>query len=184
MNKINIKKISCIFCTILCVLFLTACSIKIETGNNNDEGKKTVDKYEKLGNYLISIGWEKSENSQYDFSLKDRDILDDDGKPVNVDWYYLNIKKMDIQRITRISQLASTDTKYSLKSNIATGTYIILNEKDEWDKYVSFTYDFNSGSLTSDDNTSSSLCTSSSIGLKEKLEGIIEDSGLEISDFK
>ena len=184
MSKTNIKKIGYIFCTILCIFFITSCSIKIETGNNNDEGKKTVDKYEQLGNYLISIGWEKGENSQYDFSLKDRDILDDNGKPVNVDWYFLNIKKMDIQRLTSISQLSSTDTKYSLKSNIATGTYIIFNEKNEWDKYVSFTYDFNSGSLTSDDNSSSSSCTSQALVLKEKLEGIIEDSGLEISDFK
>lgn len=184
MNKTNIKKLGYIFCTILCAFFITACSIKIETGNNNDGDKKIVDKYEQLGNYLISIGWEKGENSQYDFSLKVRDILDDDGKPVNVDWYFLNIKDMKIQRTTRISQLSTTNTYYSLKSNIANGTYILLNEKDEWDKHVSFTYDFNSGSLTSDDNSSSSLCTSSSIGLKEKLEGIIEDSGLEISDFK
>ena len=91
---------------------------------------------------------------------------------------------MNIQRTTRISQLSATTTEYSLKSNIATGNFTLLNEKDEWDKYVTFTYDFNSGSLTIDDDSSSSLCTKQSIELKEKLEEILEDANLSVEDFK
>lgn len=172
------KKIFYTVVILLCIVLITGCSSQKENKDN------TIDKYEQLSNYLINNGWEKSENSQYDFTLTIRNVLDDDGKPTNVDQYYLNIKKMNIQRITRISQLSATTTDYSLKSNIATGTYILLNENDEWDKHVSFTYDFNSGSLTTDDNSSSSLCTSQSIGLKETLEEILKDANLSVEDFK
>lgn len=168
------KKIICIITVIMCAVVITGC-------NNND---KSLDKYEKLSNYLVENGWEKSENDQYGFSLKARDILDKEGKPFNVDWYNLDIKKMNIQRTTRISQLATTTTNYSLKSNIATGTYTLLNEKDEWDRSASFSYDFNSGSLTISDDFFSSSCTNEAINLKEYLEDIIENSGLNVEDFK
>ncbi len=172
------KKIFYTIFILFCVVLITGCNSQKENKDN------TMDKYEQLSNYLINNGWEKNENSQDDFTLTIRNILDDDGKPTNVDQYFLNIKKMNIQRITRISQLSATTTDYSLKSNIATGTYILLNEKDEWDKYVSFTYDFNSSSLTTDDNSSSSLCTNQSIGLKEKLEELLEEANLRVEDFK
>ena len=69
--------------------------------------------------HLECFGWKIKQN--YDFSLKDRDILDDDGKPVNVDWYYLNIKKMDIQRITRrrsFLMYQSFHLKFHIKKDI------------------------------------------------------------------
>ena len=171
------KKVFYSLVILLCIIFITGCNEKGKIDNK-------MDKYEKLSNYLIGNGWEKSENDQYGFSLKARDFLDDEGKPVNVDWYDLDIKKMNIQRATRISQLAATTTDYSLKSNIATGTYILLNEKDEWDRYASFTYDFNSGSLTISDDFFSSSCTSDALHLKEYLESIIENSNLSVEDFK
>lgn len=172
------KKLFYTIFILLCVVLITGC-------NNQKENKdNTVDKYEQLSNYLIDNGWEKSEDSPYNFSLKVRNVLDDDGKPINIDWYSLDTKKMNIQRATRISQLSATTTEYSLKSNIATGNFTLLNEKDEWDKYVTFTYDFNSGSLTIDDDSSSSLCTKQSIELKEKLEEILEDANLSVEDFK
>ncbi len=142
------KKLFYTIFILLCVVLITGC-------NNQKENKdNTVDKYEQLSNYLIDNGWEKSEDSPYNFSLKVRNVLEDDGKPINIDWYSLDTKKMNIQRTTRISQLSATTTEYSLKSNIATGNFTLLNEKDEWDKYVTFTYDFNSGSLTIDDDSS------------------------------
>lgn len=172
------KKLFYTIFILLCVVLITGCNSQIENKDN------TVDKYEQLSNYLIDNGWEKSEDSPYNFSLKVRNVLDDNGKPINIDWYNLDIKKMNIQRTTRISQLSATTTDYSLKSNIATGNFTLLNEKDEWDKYVTFTYDFNSGSLTIDDDSSSSLCTKQSIELKEKLEEILEDANLSVEDFK
>ncbi len=172
------KKLFYTIFILLCVVLITGC-------NNQKENKdNTVDKYEQLSNYLIDNGWEKSEDSPYNFSLKVRNVLDDNGKPINIDWYNLDIKKMNIQRTTRISQLSATTTDYSLKSNISAGNFTLLNEKDEWDKYVTFTYDFNSGSLTIDDDSSSSLCTKLSIELKEKLEEIIEEANLSKEDFK
>ena len=167
-------------------LFVIICAVVVTGCNNTDDKKeeKVLDKYEKLSNYLVESGWKKSENDQYGFSLKARDILDKEGKPFNVDWYNLDIKKMNIQRTTRISQLATTTTNYSLKSNIATGTYTLLNEKDEWDRSASFSYDFNSGSLTISDDFFSSSCTNEAINLKEYLEDIIENSGLNVEDFK
>lgn len=172
------KKIICFLFVMLCAFLVTGCNDKSEKAVNK------IDKYGQLSNYLINNGWKKDENSQYDFTLKKRDILDEKERPINIDWYFLNIKKMNIQRMSRISQFFATTTDYSLKSNIATGTYILLNEDDEWDKYVSFTYDFNSGTLTSNDNSSSSSCTSQALGLKEYLEEIIENADLSIEDFK
>ena len=173
------KRLCYLFYIIFCIFIITGCNY-----NKNIKRENDVDKYEKLSKYLISIGWEKDANSKYDFSLKKRDILDENDKPVNVDWYSLNIKKMNIQRVTRISKFSATTTDYSLKSNIATGNYILLNDNDEWDKYVSFSYDFNGGNLTIDDKASSSLCTNLSVGLKEELENIIKDSDLDVEDFK
>ena len=110
--------------------------------------------------------------------------MDEEGKPINMDIYYLNVKTLKISRITRISKLSSTNTEYSFKSNISSGTYILLNDKDDWEKYVTFTYDFNSGTLTSDDSSSKSLCTNLSVNLKDYLEELITDANLNIEDFK
>lgn len=170
----KMKKIFLSIVIIMCTCILAGCNYK----------KDEKDKYEQLSEYLINNGWEKSEYSQYEFTIKPIDILDKDGKPINIDWYNLDIKKMNIQRTTRFSGLSVTTTSYSLKSNIATGNEIILNSENEWEKYVSFSYDFNSGNLTIDDKIFSGSCTDASVNLKEKLENIIVDTGLKIEEFK
>lgn len=57
-------------------------------------------------------------------------------------------------------------------------------KKDEWEQSFEFTYNFNSGSLTSDENSPISLCTDLAVELKEKLEKIIYDADLNLEEFK
>ena len=55
------KKLFYTIFILLCVVLITGC-------NNQKENKdNTVDKYEQLSNYLIDNGWEKSEDSPYNF---------------------------------------------------------------------------------------------------------------------
>lgn len=172
------KKTIYFILVLFCVFIITGCNsmdLKI---------KEEPNKFEQLSNYLISNGWEKIQDSEYDYSLTDSYVLDENEKPINVDIYYLNIKKMSIQRIRRITKLGVSTTNYSLKSNISTGTVAMLNEKDEWEQSFEFTYNFNSGSLTSDENSPISLCTDLAVELKEKLEKIIYDADLNLEEFK
>lgn len=167
---------------LIVVIFVVAL---IATGCNKNEIKNVEKKpSELLKEYLLENNWKESEDSSDDFKLEVRNILDEEGKPINMDIYYLNVKTLKISRITRISKLSSTNTEYSFKSNISSGTYILLNDKDNWEKYVTFTYDFNSGTLTSDDSSSKSLCTNLSVNLKDYLEELITDANLNIEDFK
>lgn len=117
------KKTIYFILVLFCVFIITGCN------SMDSKIKEEPNKFEQLSNYLISNGWEKIQDSEYDYSLTDSYVLDENEKPINVDIYYLNIKKMSIQRIRRITKLGVSTTNYSLKSNISTGTVAMLNEK-------------------------------------------------------
>ena len=111
---------------LIVVIFVVAL---IATGCNKNEIKNVEKKpSEVLKEYLLENNWKESEDSSDDFKLEVRNILDEEGKPINMDIYYLNVKTLKISRITRISKLSSTNTEYSFKSNISSGTYILLNK--------------------------------------------------------
>ena len=156
-------------------VFLTGCSEKEQIKN---EQNSKLSNAELIANTIVDKGYKEISDSEYE--LKAYDDLDENGKPVHVDYYYIDVDKLTIRRMVRFKSLSLVDVTYDYKSDIASGTYILLDLNDDWESVAKFTYNFKSGQMIIDDENFNSSCTNFSIELKNEISDIINKSGVSV----